>query len=269
MGIVPRDLPHLKSSEILNLLIRNKKIMKKMKNLNFILSLCTLSLCFACQSMEAQSVTGKGGIVTESVDMKDVSGISLGISAEVYIQQGSTQKIEIKGQQNIIDLINKKPDGDSWNIEFPKRTSVNDYEKIKIYVTLTSLESLSIGGSGSIIGKGKFNKVDDLDLSIGGSGDIMVDVNADDVSCSIGGSGEITIKGTADEINISIGGSGDIKAVDLKVKNCMVSSAGSGNVDVNVSENLEVSLVGSGDVRYKGSPKVKSSIIGSGDVKPF
>ncbi|MFT5167382.1 MAG: hypothetical protein ACI8P3_002619 [Saprospiraceae bacterium] len=239
-----------------------------MKNLNFILALFAITL-FSYQSIEAQSVTGKGSVVTETVDMEDISGIGLGISAKVFIQQGSKQKIEIKGQKNIIDLIKKKPNGDSWNIEFPNNSRVRNYEPIEVYVTLTKLEALSIGGSGSIIGKGKFTKVDDFDISIGGSGDIIVEVEADEISCSIGGSGEVGLSGTAEELAISIGGSGDVKAIDLSVKKCKVSSAGSGNVAITVSENLEVSLVGSGDVKYKGNPKIKTSIVGSGDVEPY
>ena len=242
--------------------------MKKMKNFTLLLTLFALTF-FSCEFIDAQTVKGSGGIVTETVDMKNITSIGLGISAEVFIEPGSSQKIEIKGQQNIIDLINKKPKGSTWNIEFPHGTRVKGYDRLEIYVTMTGLEALSIGGSGSITGKGKFSKVDDLGISIGGSGDVEVDVEANEVSCSIGGSGEIELGGSADELKISIGGSGDVKAVNLAVKECKVSSAGSGNVDVNVSGTLDVSLVGSGDVRYKGSPKVKSSIVGSGDVDPY
>ncbi len=239
-----------------------------MKNLNLLLILFTVSL-FSCDTIDAQTVKGSGKIITETIDMKNISGIGLGIAAEVFIRQGSKQKIEIKGQKNIIDLINKRPKGDTWNIDFPNGTRVKGYDQLEIYVTLTELEGLSIGGSGSINGEGKFSNVNDLGISIGGSGDITVDVDADEISCSIGGSGKINLGGSADEIEISIGGSGDVKAIDLKVKECTVSSAGSGNVDINVSETLEVSLVGSGDVRYKGSPKIKTSIVGSGDVNPY
>ena len=251
-----------------NVLIFKSKNYQKMKNLTLILIMMTFSI-LSCEYMDAQTVKGSGSIVSQTIDMDDISSLGLGISANVYVRQGSKQKIEIKGQQNIIDLINKKSRGNSWNIEFKRNVRIKSYEEIKIYVTLTELESLSIGGSGSIYGENKFTKVRDLGLSIGGSGDIELDVEADDISCSIGGSGKVDLKGSADAISISIGGSGDVNAIGLSVKNCDVSSAGSGNVDIDVSDNLKVSLVGSGDVKYKGKPKVKSSIVGSGDVDPY
>lgn len=239
-----------------------------MKKLNILLCLFLFTI-LNCENLPAQYVKGSGKIVTKSVDMNTISSIGLGISADVYVRQGSNQKIEIKGQQNIIDVINKNPRGKSWNIEYKRGVKVKNHEQIKVYVTMQSLESLSIGGSGSIICENKFTKVNDLDLSIGGSGDIKANVDAEDISCSIGGSGQVELKGNADELSVSIGGSGDVEAIDLQVKECRVSSAGSGNVDISVSDHLEVSLVGSGDVKYKGSPKIKSSIVGSGDIEKY
>jgi len=224
-----------------------------------IISLLSVSQTFA------QDIYGKGATVTEKIDLETITSIGLGISADVFVKQGSTQEITIKGQKNIIDNIKKKVKGGSWNIEFDKQ--VKKHEDIKIYITLSTLKDVSIGGSGSIIGQGKFINLGDLSLSIGGSGDIEINVDAKDISCSIGGSGEMKLAGSGDELSISIGGSGDIDAFDLSVKRCSVSTAGSGDVNVNVSDELDVSMVGSGDVTYKGNPKVHSSIVGSGDVE--
>ena len=224
-----------------------------------IISLLSVSQTFA------QDIYGEGATVTEKIDLETITGIGLGISADVFVKQGSTQEITIKGQKNIIDNIKKKVKGGSWNIEFDKQ--VKKHEDIKIYITLSTLKDVSIGGSGSIIGQGKFINLGDLSLSIGGSGDIEINVDAKDISCSIGGSGEMKLAGSGDELSISIGGSGDIDAFDLSVKRCSVSTAGSGDVNVNVSDELDVSMVGSGDVTYKGNPKVHSSIVGSGDVE--
>ena len=224
-----------------------------------IISLLSVSQTFA------QDIYGEGATVTEKIDLETITGIGLGISADVFVKQGSTQEITIKGQKNIIDNIKKEVRGGSWNIEFEKH--VKKHNDIKIYITLSTLKDVSIGGSGSIIGQGKFTNLGDLNLSIGGSGDIEINADAKDISCNIGGSGEMKLSGTGDELSINIGGSGDIDAFDLSVKRCSVSTAGSGDVNVNVSDELDVSMVGSGDVTYKGNPKVHSSIVGSGDVE--
>ena len=220
---------------------------------------------FTTSQIIAQNIYGEGTTVSEKIDLQTITGIGLGISADVFIKQGSSQEITIKAQKNIIDNIKTEINSGSWNIEFDK--NVKKHEDIKIFITLKTLKDVSIGGSGSIIGEGKFTSLGNLNLSIGGSGDIELDVEAKEISCSIGGSGEMKLAGSGNELSISIGGSGDIDAFDLNVKRCSVSTAGSGDINVNVSDELSVSMVGSGDVIYKGNPKVSSSIVGSGDVE--
>jgi len=130
-----------------------------MKRFNIILVLLFSILSSA--TVYSQTIKGAGGIVSQNVDMGTITSIGLGISADVYIKQGSRQSIEIKGQQNIIDQIKKTSKGGSWNIVFKRGVRIKNYEDLKIYITMASLEALSIGGSGSIIGQGKFSKLDD------------------------------------------------------------------------------------------------------------
>ena len=255
-----------KAVQCLSVETKNNSLHEKnlfMKTLRLI-SLSAILLCFFQSQLTAQHVTGKGNSVTETIDLPTITGIGLGISADVYVTQGSTQSVKVKGQKNIIDNLKHKTSGGSWNIEFKSKT--RNYEKLEIWITMAKLENISIGGSGSIKGQNSFN-CEDLDISIGGSGDVHLNTKADDINVSIGGSGEVFLAGSADELKISIGGSGDVEALDMKVRNCDVSSAGSGDIKIHVTDNLNVSMVGSGDVRYKGDPKVKSSVIGSGDVE--
>lgn len=237
-----------------------------MKKLNTFFTLLFILSIFTTSTF-AQRVTGQGSVVSETLDLPNFSAVGLGISANVYIKAGSSQKVEVKGQRNIIELLKKEVRGGSWEIGFKRGTKVKGYEKLEVYITMSELEALSIGGSGSIICEGQFRVRNDLALSIGGSGDIKVNADAEAVQCSIGGSGSIVLGGSAEELNVSIGGSGDVKAADMKVDECEVSSAGSGDIEVNVSNRLSVSLVGSGDVRYKGNPKITKSIVGSGKVR--
>ncbi len=237
-----------------------------MKLSSLLTSLSVALLLFSC-SLEAQhgKITGEGGIVTKTLDLEKFHSVGLGISADVILTQGSRQEVKVEGQQNIIDNLLTEVRRGSWNIEFDRR--VRNYKKLKIYITMMELEAISIGGSGDISCTNQFKNLDDVAISIGGSGDVSLDLQAKDIAVSIGGSGEVTLDGSGDELAISIGGSGDVKAFDLAVATCQVSSAGSGEVEINVSDELEVSLVGSGYVTYKGSPKVKSSIVGSGNVE--
>ncbi len=215
-----------------------------MRNL-FVLAAFAIILSLPILSC-VQRLSGEGPIVTQEFDLGTVHSIGLGVSAKVYLEKGSSGKVVIEGQQNIIDDLKKDVRNGKWNIKFNSR-NVGNYKNLVITITTDEVRELAIGGSGSILAR------DDFDM--------------DDLEIAIAGSGDVEIGGTADDLEISIAGSGDVKTGDLKVENCEVSIAGSGNAYIEVREDMEVSIAGSGSVYYKGRPRLSTSIAGSGSVK--
>jgi hypothetical protein len=85
---------------------------------------------------------------------------------------------------------------------------------------------------------------------------------------SVSGSGKVEASGTANEIKATISGSGKILAADLEVDKCEVRISGSGDVEINVKNDLDAQISGSGSVTYKGNPsRVNSHASGSGHVR--
>lgn len=211
-----------------------------------------LCLVFSTFSLSAQwgwgsGIKGEGNRVTKILDIDQFTGIGLALSADVHLIYGKQQKVEIKAQKNIIENIERRVKNGVWSIKFEK--NVRNMDPVDIYITLPEFDKVSIAGAGSIIGKDRFQ--------------------LDDLKVSIAGSGEIELEGAAEDLNISIAGSGDVRLKELKARECKVSIAGSGDCEINVAKDLSVKIAGSGDVKYKGDPSVKSSIAGSGDVRSF
>jgi hypothetical protein len=143
----------------------------------------------------------------------------------------------------------------------------NDREDVKVYITVKDLKAIDIDGSADITGKGKFVS-DTMDLSISGSGDINLELETKVLETAISGAGDVKLAGLAKTFSAAISGSGDIKALELVSEKCQVSIAGSGDCQVNASQELEISIAGSGDVSYKGNPaKIDNTIAGSGKVR--
>jgi len=217
-----------------------------MKKYSLFFSVLFLSLMVSF-SAEAQwnkwgkGIRGEGPKVTKTLDLDEITELGVSIGANVYLSQGNKQKVEVKAQQNIIDLLDREVRGGKWRVRLEKGTNLKNHDGIDIYITIPMIEELSVAGSGSIIGKTEFNNLDDLEVSIAGSGDV-------------------DLSGSGDDLEVSVAGSGDVDMAGFVVDNC----------EVNVSGSLQVSIAGSGDVKYKGNPdKVKSSIAGSGDVRSF
>ena len=223
---------------------------------------------FVTLNLNAQwkSINGEGDVVKQEIELETLTGVRLGFHGDIYITQGTPQKIVMEGQQNVLDNIKREVNGGVWKVYFDK--SVKNAKPVKIYITMATLEEAGVSGSGNLESKGAFENIGDLDTYVSGSGDVKLEIDAEDVESAVSGSGEIKLSGRAERLECSISGSGDVRAMDLRVGDCEVAISGSGDVEVHATGELEVSISGSGDVKYKGEPaKVKSRVSGSGDVR--
>ena len=208
-------------------------------------------------------VRGTGPIVSQEFNLEPIYGVVVSLPANVFITQGPEQEIIIEGEANVLDEISLNVRNGIWEIE--TRRCVRDVDQLQVFITLPMVEELSILGSGSIVSENTLD-VEDLFISIPGSGNIDLAVEADDIDAQITGSGDIFLEGTADKVDLDILGSGSYRGYDLDANSADVRITGSGDAWILVSDLLRVRISGSGTVRYRGTPDVDVSITGSGRV---
>jgi hypothetical protein len=239
-----------------------------MKNFAQLILICALALVFSApisaQEWWGNGIKGTGPIVKKSLNVNDFQGFGLAISGNVFVQQGSKQSVTVEGQQNIIDNMVLVVENGYWKIRFNQ--NVRNLEKLNIYITIPTLNAANLSGSGDIKGQGLFKNLGDLQVSISGSGNINLEVEANAVDSKVSGSGNIKLGGKASSINLAISGSGDIFTKELEVNSAQVQISGSGNANVYAKDNLNVKVSGSGDVYYRGRPRLTSKVSGSGEV---
>lgn len=236
-----------------------------MKNLKLTMMLLGVSLFFTSNLFaQWKFIRGEGEVIKKEISIENFDAIALSISANVYLTQGSTQKVVVEGQANIIDNIERKVKKGSWQIGYEK--SVKNSKRVNIYITMPDLTNILLAGSGDISTQNVFKGLGDLSILVAGSGDVSIEGEAKNVEVSVAGSGDVKMDGTALSLEVNIAGSGDVDLKSVEVENAEVNIAGSGNCKVNVNGRLDVSIIGSGDVYYTGAPKVESSLAGSGSV---
>jgi hypothetical protein len=209
-------------------------------------------------------VEGEGPVTTKTLDLPEIKSIELASVGKVFIKQAPVQKITIKGQQNIIDLVKTTVRNEEWIIDFER--CIKTSKKVEVYLELPNIIKIDLEGSGEIIGENTIES-NELRLEINGSGDMDLDLNVKELQSEISGSGDIRLRGSTKNHGIRIKGSGDVQAFDLNSDVTEVEIDGSGDAKVNVSYSLDVDVDGSGDVYYKGSVKeISSQIEGSGKL---
>ncbi len=240
--------------------------MKQLQWIFIIAMVMTLPSCFLHYHDDTTlfgCIRGSGQVVSDKFDLESFDGIRLNVPAEVFITQGNEQIVEIEGYENLLDRFNLDVRNGIWNIEVER--CVRNTGNLKVYITTPYLNYITINGSGSVVSD-NILLTDKIELKISGSGDMDLGIEAEFLDGIISGSGKMRIEGISDFVDFRISGSGDYRAFNLDTRRTDIVISGSGDAEVNVSENLKVRISGSGDVFYKGNPSLDISVSGSGDV---
>lgn len=235
-----------------------------MKQISVVL-LSIVILFSSCKKVE-----GEGPVVTEVRNHTGFSGIDLRSSADVYYKYDSVYKVEVKAQQNILDVLITEITNNVLVIRYKNDVKVRASEPIQVIITAPQINNIRNSGSGDIRTMDVVSS-SELKADISGTGDILLnELNTLLLDANISGSGDIKVNsGMINEEKLKISGSGDIDVSHALSAKASTIISGSGNIWLNVSQTLDATISGSGSVYYKGQPAVHSTISGSGRVRTF
>lgn len=193
----------------------------------------------------SDGIRGSGDLVTESRDVKEFTRIKSSGSFDVFVTVGDKQSVEITFDDNLIEHVLTKVRGKTLKIY--SEESFNSRHNCRVEITVTSIESVKLSGSGDVE---------------------VFNLNQDYFEYSVSGSGDMRAEGKVKDLEITVSGSGDIDTRDLIAEDAMVTVSGSGDVKVFASQSLDAYVAGSGDISYYGDPEdVSTSVSGSGDIR--
>lgn len=247
----------------------------KMKTNSFagnrsVITILSLFLSFLFCSCE--KLIGEGPVVTQERTVQNFKAVSSGIGARVTYTVSPVVKLELKAQQNILDVVEAFVSGGELILKFKDNVNLGGHEQIIVDINGPSPESINIHGSGGcdIIGDITGDK---LKLGVTGSGNIKLGNTtlSDKLEAIVTGSGNILFQeeGSAKTMYARIAGSGNIQSAKVTVQNAEAEISGSGNISVKATDNLLARISGSGTVYYAGSPVITTQISGSGSVRPL
>ncbi len=277
-----------------------------MKNLTKLGIIVLGVISLACGSIAITGLHGSGTIIEESYNVRDFGGVEMATICDLYIKIGQEPALTIEAEDNLIPYFIVEVQGDILKIRNEPGVMLRPQRPVKCYLTVESLETIKLSGSGNITAPDL--NAEELTVILSGSGNItMKNVNMDTFTARISGSGNIGLADVeAQKVVMSVGGSGDIKAGSVNAGSLDVDISGSGNVElargkvetqilviggsgnykakeiesaksrvhisgcgaatIEVKERLEARISGSGNVYYAGNPTIEKSITGSGSL---
>lgn len=200
-------------------------------------------------------------------------GVSVSGSIELFLTQGNEEAVAVSAAEPkwVDKVITEVKDGILHiYMENEKKMNVDlgfGSKKIRAYVSVKSIDYLSLAGSGKVHIEGNL-KAEELKINISGSGNIKGGLAVNDLTIGLSGSANADFSGNAEKSDFHISGSGNIGTYDLTTAFCKVSISGSGNVRTTVTKELSAHISGSGNISIKGAAMIKDyTSSGSGKFK--
>ncbi|MEO6348450.1 MAG: head GIN domain-containing protein [Aquaticitalea sp.] len=232
-------------------------------------SILFIAIVFIATTIQAQKkIKGNGNMTSITRTTSDYDSVQCSGSFDFVLVAGIEGSIKIEGEENLMQyLITEVKDGnlivrteDRINLQFSKDKT------IKITIPFKEISSVSLSGSGDLWNQDKII-TDNMKVSLTGSGDVVLNVEATSTKASVAGSGDLILKGKTHSLNANVSGSGNLHGFELPAMKTEISVAGSGDAEVVCYESLKAQVAGSGDIRYKGNPKIEDSkVAGSGSI---
>ncbi len=214
-------------------------------------------------------IRGEGPSVTNIRSVSGFNAVSLSIDANVEIIRDSAFRIELHGQQNILNVVTTSVSGSTLDIDLKRHTNIRRHSPITVRVFMPELVSMDISGSGDMSCDNRFS-CETLNMNISGSGNISFQGDvSNSVKANISGSGSITLggAGTCRNARYIISGSGNINAEWMKAEYVDANISGSGDMRIYATTQLDARISGSGDIAYRGTPAISVNISGSGKLR--
>jgi len=215
----------------------------------FTLSL-VLAMCAGCSKndniVDNDKITGSGKLVSQTRGVGTFTGIQVTNFAKVFVTQDSLESLRIEADDNIIDRVMTSVNGGVLIVGL-KDGSYNNVT-VNVYASMKSIKRLESTGA--------------ADFST------TLPIATDTILCKITGTGTVTLTGTATYEAAEIVGAGTIKNFGLAASRCSASISGTGNIEVNVSGQLDATIAGTGTITYDGNPSVVHPIVtGVGSIQ--
>jgi len=231
---------------------------------------CLMIAGLGTASMNAQwrseKVKGNGNVVTRTVSTSSYDEVKVVGSMDVVLSKGKEGSIGVTTDENLHEYLEIEVNGNALVLKIKDNYNIRTTKGIKITVPFEDISEVNLVGSGDVVTESTIN-ASSFEVSVTGSGDVVLDLNAKNVDASITGSGDITLKGTTEDLEVTVTGSGDFHGDSLESEDTEVTVSGSGDAKVVARKSLKARVSGSGDIQYTGNPeKSDKKTSGSGRI---
>lgn len=207
--------------------------------------------CFVTLNVAAQS--------SRSINVKNFNGVAVSNGIDLFLSQGNTESVVIKGQEDVIKDVVIAQEGSNLTIKYKEGVNWSRLfrgTQIQVYVSVKKLNSIAASGGSDVETQNTIN-TDKMSIRSSGGADLDLNIVCKDISISSSGGSDINLKGSADNMVLNTSGGSDVDAFDFKVNYARANTSGGSDVSIFVNKGLTANATGGSDITYKGSAALK------------
>ena len=215
---------------------------------NLVLSLFIFNSCI----FTGPSLKGNGNVVEENRTVSDFEEIKVSRGMNVYLSQGDFTKVVVRADENLLDAIETRREGDALVITASR--NIRKARDLKVFVTVPHI-SLVKTSSGSNVYSETVIRSKDLELSGSAGSNIKLEIEAGSLEVSLTAGSNADLQGEAEEFFGKASAGSNLKARGLSAGKCKVKTNSGANIWITVTSDLEAHASSGGNIFYNGEPE--------------
>lgn len=234
--------------------------------LGLLLAVAMLAGCIP--SIGGTVITGSGRASTQEYDLSGFSRVNVSSAFRVSIDQGEGYGVSVTIDDNLVDYLDVRVEGDTLHIGMKPRLSIGfgNFTQ-EANVTMPRIEGIELSGAtqGDLSG---FESDRPLEIEVSGASRLRGDITAGETRMQVSGASTVEIDGGASDIDVEASGASSVRLDDFATGDARVNISGASNVTVNATGRVTGTASGASTVNYVGEPaSVRVDSSGASNVR--
>jgi hypothetical protein len=241
------------------------EITNQVKMKRFFTCLLLSSLFLTSCNLGQDKIRGNGKIKNESRPVGSFNRISVQGNIEVYVRQDSVASVRVEADENLMQYILVKTEGEKLVIKPEDHTNISGTNDIKVYVSGPAFTGFDVSGASSIRSETLISG-EAIEIDVTGASEAELEIKSPRVSADVTGASSVFLKGQTKDLDIESTGASQAKCFGLLSENADVDVTGASSAEVFASVSLKADASGASHIKYKGAATHTGGASGAGSI---
>lgn len=244
------------------------------QKLPVLISFILFSFVFSSCIFLGPPIKGNGNVTEENRKVKDFEKIEVSRGMNVYISQGDQTKVVVKADENLMEYIETRFEGERLIVT--AKANIRQAKSKKVFVTTPKISEIKSSSGSNVYTENKIIsksleldassgsnmtleiKAENIDASASSGSNLKLQTDVENIETSASAGSNIRVKGSTNAFSGKVSSGANIKAEELTSQNCEAQAGSGGNIWITVNKELSAKVSSGGNVFYYGDAETKN-----------